>query len=96
MSIRLLKGDHKESGSQQNEEKRKYQRHSAAGGLNDKARTTNSKEPHSTPRSARTGKFVSQKSAGDSAAGVKGESKADRMFQRAWKDTYEKRERRVG
>lgn len=71
-------------------------RTSAAVCLNDNARTTNGKESRSTPRSPRTGKFASQKSTVNTATNAKGETKADRLFQQAWKDTYEKRERRVG
>jgi hypothetical protein len=47
-------------------------------------------------RDAKNGKFASQKSGSSAVTSVKGKSKGDKMFERAWEDTYENRKRRVG
>ena len=61
-----------------------------------KANTTSKKHDSCITRDARSGQSVSQKSPRNETTSVKDKSKADKMFERAWKDTYEKRERRIG
>lgn len=59
------------------------------------ARNNNGNQPRNVRRDSGTGRAVAQKSS--KTADIKNtQSKADRMFQRAWKDTYDKRDRRVG
>jgi len=71
---------------------RSIKRDSTTGCFDEKTTTTDKKYV----RRDAAGQFATQKSTGNAATSVKGESKADRMFRRAWKDTYEKRDRRVG
>ena len=64
------------------------------------AADTNRKQPGRVKRNSTTGCLTVSKS--DKRRSVstkttkKKESTADQLFQRAWKDTYEKRDRRVG
>lgn len=67
-------------------------RNPTTGCFDKKTTTTTEKK---SPRSTSSGQLVSKKSSSNQTTSVKVRSKADKMFERAWKDTYDKRDRRV-
>lgn len=62
------------------------------------ARNKNGNQPRNVRRDSATGRYVAQKSSKTARVTSTKDttSRADKMFLRAWKDTYEKRDRRVG
>jgi hypothetical protein len=61
------------------------------------ARNNNGNQPRNARRDSATERSAQKPSKTATVTSTKDTpSKADRMFQRAWKDTYEKRDRRVG
>lgn len=62
------------------------------------ARNNNGNQPRNVRRDSASGSSLTQKTSKTATVISKKDnpSKADKMFQRAWKDTYDKRDRRVG